>query len=403
MPKYAYRAKGGPQEVLQGIIEAESQEAVLRELDRLGYYPLSIEEAEGKPASTLPLSFRAKVAQRDITLFTRQMADLLGSGVSLARSLDLLSRQTESRSLRLVIEDLQRFVRDGGTFSQSLLRHPKVFSSLYVGLVEAGEVGGALDSVLDRLADFGEKEEEFRTKVSQALAYPILIAGVGLLTVGFLLIFVIPKITGLFQDLQTTLPLPTQIVVSLSETFASFWWVLLGLGVTAVILFKRFARLPGGAQALDRFKLRLPLFGEFLRKKEIARFGRTLGTLVGNGVPVLRGIEIVSKTMSNQVLRQEVDRAWQDVREGASLAESLARSPHFPPTVTNMVAVGEESGALERALFKVADAFEREVDRTAKRMTTLLEPAMILLLAVLVGFIVISMLLPIFQLQGVVG
>ena len=402
MPKFAYRAKGGPKEVLQGVIEAESQEAVLRELDRLGYYPLSIEETEAPSPSPLPFSLRSKILPRDITLFTRQLSDLLGSGVTLARSLDLLTRQTENRSLQLVIEDIRAFVKEGGTFSQGLTRHPKIFSTLYGGLVEAGEIGGALEGVLGRLADFGEKEEETKSKIMQALAYPFLICVVGILTIAFLLAFVIPKIAALFQDLQTLLPLPTRILISFSHLISTFWWFFLASLFILLILFKRMGQLPGGAIAFDRFKLKVPLFGSLLRRSEIARWGRTLGTLIANGIPVLRAIEIVSKTMDNQVLRQEMDRTWREVREGISLAESLAHGTQFPTFVTNMVAVGEESGSLERALFKVADAFDREVDRTTKQITTLLEPMMILTVAVLVGFIVVSMLLPIFQLQGIV-
>ena len=403
MPRFAYRAKGGPNEVLQGVIEAESQEAVLRELDRLGYYPLSVEEAKTSTSSAIPIPLRSKIPSSDVTLFTRQLSDLLGSGVSLARSLELLSRQTENRALCVLVEDIQRFVRDGGTFSQGLARHSKIFSSLYVGLVEAGEVGGALEGVLGRLADFGEKEEETRTKVAQALAYPILICAVGVLTVVFLLIFVIPRIAGLFSDLRANLPLPTRILLSLSHFISSFWWLILAALLGIVIFFKRVGKAPVGSQALDRLKLEIPLFGDLIRKSEIARFGRTLGTLVGNGVPVLHAIEIVSKTVGNRVLQQEVDRTWREVREGMSLAVSLSHGTQFPPFVTNMIAVGEESGALERSLFKVADAFEREVDRTTKQITTFLEPVMILTVAVLVGFIVVSMLLPIFQLQGIVG
>lgn len=387
--------------MLQGVIEAESQEAVLRELDRLGYYPLSIEEADSAPPS-LAFSLRSKILPRDITLFTRQLADLLGSGVPLARSLDLLARQTESRSLRVVIEDIQKFVTEGGTFSEGLTRHPQIFSSLHVSLVEAGEISGALENVLNRLADFGEKEEEVKTKVLQALAYPLLICAVGVLTIAFLLVFVIPRIAALFQDLQSNLPLPTRILMSISQIFASSWWLILAACIFGFILLKRIRKFPGASFVVDQFKLRLPLFGELIRKSEIARFGRTLGTLVANGVPVLRAIEIVSKTVGNRVLQRDVDRTGRDVREGLSLAESLSHGTQFPPFVTNMIAVGEESGALERALLKVADAFEREVDRTTKQITTLLEPVMILVVAVLVGFIVVSMLLPIFQLQGIV-
>ena len=402
MPKFVYRAKGGPQQMLEGVIEADSEEAAIRQLDRLGYYPLSLEETKASSSQLTSLSLRKKVTQRDLTLFTRQLSDLLGSGVPLVGSLDILFRQTENEPLCRIVEDVQGFVKDGGTFSQGLSRHPNIFSSLYVSLVEAGEVGGALEGVLARLADFGEKEEEIRTKVAQALAYPLLICFVGAVTVLFLLTFVIPKIVGLFQDIQTDLPLPTRILMTLSNFLSSFWW-LLGIFVFfAVLLVKRGKTLPGGALFLDQAKLRIFLLGDLIRKSEIARFGRTLGTLVANGIPVLHALEVVSKTVENQVLRGEVDAAWKAVREGSSLAESLSRKSHFPPFVTNMIAVGEESGSLEKSLFKVADAYDREVDRTTKQITTLLEPLMILLVALLVGFIVVSMLLPIFQLQGII-
>lgn len=402
MPTFTYRAKGRPQEVLEGTIEAESEEAVLRELDRLGYYPLSIKRKESLSPSAQPF-FRTKIVPRDVTLFTRQLSDLLGSGIPLARTLDLLSRQTENPSLRWVIEDIRNAVKEGMALSQALLRHPKIFSTLYVGLVEAGEVGGALEGVLGRLADFGEKEEETRAKVIQALAYPLLICSVGALTIFFLLGFVIPKITKLFEDLQAALPLPTRILMAISDGVSSFWWLILGGFLVGIFLFKRVGTLPGAALVLDEMKLRLPFFGELIRKSEVGRVARTLGTLVANGVPLLRAIEIVSKTVGNQVIRMEVERSWREVREGSPLAESLAHSPHFPLFVTHMIAVGEESGGLEQALFKVANTFDREVDQTTRLITTLLEPAMILVVAVLVGFIVVSMLLPIFQLQGIVG
>jgi len=403
MPKYAYRAKGGPRELLQGVIEAESQEAALRQLDRLGYYPLSVEETRSTPSSELPsIAFRKKISLRDVTLFTRQLSDLLGSGIPLVRSLDILFRQTENESLRRLIEDIGGFVRDGGVFSKGLARHPKVFSSLYTSLVEAGEVSGALEGVLSRLSDFGEKEEETRVKVMQALTYPFLICGVGFLTVIFLLTFVIPKIVGLFQDIQTTLPLPTRILIAISHAFSSYWWLFLILLPIPILLFKRGRANSPTFLALDRMKLQVPLLGDLIRKSEIARFGRTLGTLIANGIPALRAIEVVSKTVGNQILRQEVERAWREVREGTPLAESLTHGTQFPLFVTNMIAVGEESGSLEKALFKVADAFDREVDRTTKQITTLLEPFMILFVAVLVGFVVVSMLLPIFQLQGII-
>ena len=290
-------------------------------------------------------------------------------------------------------------VRDGRPFSESLKKFPDIFSDLYVSMARSGETGGMLDDILARLAGFSEDRERLETKVKSALAYPVLMAGVGLLTIVVLITFVIPKIVAMFEDLGQTLPLPTAVLITISRFFTKYWYILLGVIALLLFILVRIGRTEEGRFAVDRLKLNFPVTGDLIKKAEIARFARTLGTLLQNGVPILEALGVVSSTMQNAALKREVLETYREVRDGKSLSASLSLRERFPVVATNMIAVGEEGGSLEKSLFKVADSYERETDNVIKIMTSLLEPVLILTMGLIVGFIVISMLLPIFQIN----
>jgi len=401
MPKFIYKAKKGPADVTKGSIEAETRHAAISRLSQMGYFPIDVSEVSdfGKRPKGIGYALFKKAGSRDVSTFTRQLSDLLGSGVTLLRALNVLVGQTENKYLARIVQDIHDQVKDGETLSQSLSRHPRVFSSLYVNMVRSGEVGGALEDVLNRLADFSEKEDELRSRVRAAMAYPLLMAVVGIGTIVVLLAFVIPKLVTMFEDMGQILPLPTRMLVSLSGWLTSYWWLIAALIFLIIFMVKRGRRSPEGRLAIDRLKLRIPLLRELILKMEIARFGRTLGTLLINGVPILQSIDVVSQTMTNEVLHQEVKKLHSNVAQGLSLTRAIKESSRFPGFVVNLVAVGEEGGLLERSLLRIADTYEREVDRTVKVMTSLLEPAIIIVMGGIVGFIVISMLLPIFQIN----
>jgi len=388
--------------MITGILEAETEQEALAKLSKMGYFPLSIEREEASSegqTDPLSLEFFTRIRRRDITIFTRQLADLLEAGLPLMRGLEVLWEQTENRRLQEVLASLATQVKEGKSFSEALALYPKIFSNLYVNMVKSGEVGGMLSEVLARLADFGENEEELRAKVRAALAYPILILFVGMATVAVLLIFVVPKLVSLFQDVGQILPLSTRILIELSQGLVHYWWVVLSMVVLSVFLLRR-GRLSRRVRlAIDGVKLRIPVWGPLIKKVEIASFARSLATLLSHGVPILQAMQVVVQATNNELLRGEFERIGEQLKGGTTFSQELRRGRMFPALVTNMVAVGEEAGNLDRSLFKIADTYEREADRAMKLMTSLVEPVMILVMGSIVGFIVIAMLMPIFQID----
>jgi type II secretion system protein F len=402
MRQFKYKAKDSRKEMTTGILEAETEQEALAKLSEMGYFPLSIEREETSSQGQndpFSLGFVSRIRRRDITYFTRQLADLLEAGLPLMRALDVLWEQTESRRLQEVLASLASQVREGKSFSEALTLYPKIFSNLYVNMVKSGELGGMLSEVLARLADFSERAEELRAKVRAALAYPILILFVGMATVAVLLIFVVPKLVSLFQDVGQTLPLPTQILVEVSQGLVHYWWVIFSLVGLSVFLLRRGRLSQGVRLAMDGVKLRLPVWGSLIKKVEIASFARSLATLLGHGVPILQAMQVVVQATENELLKGEFKRIGEQLKGGTTLSQEIRRGRLFPPLVTNMVAVGEEAGTLDRSLLKIADTYEREADRAMKLMTALVEPVMILVMGSIVGFIVISMLMPIFQID----
>lgn len=405
MAKFYYKAKKNPQEIIEGLIEAETKELALNKVIQLGYFPIEIKEERPPIKKTLGgLSFNLfkKISANNLSLFTRQLSDLLDSGVVLLKALEIIYNQTQNRYLKTIILDIKNSVRDGATLSEALNRHSEVFSQLYVSLVKSGELSGGLNTILNRLADFFEAEDEMRAKVKASLAYPLLMVVIGSATIFILVSFVVPRLIVMFVELSQALPLPTRILISASNFFAKFWWLIIIVIILIFVFLKRKARKREGKFAIDKFKLKFPFLGEFIKKVEIARFARTLGALLDNGVTIIPALEVVSQVAENEVLRRDIERMLKEVIDGSSLTNALAKSVYFPEVVMNMVAVGEESGSLEKSLFKIADSYEHQSDRTIKVITSLLEPIMIVVIGSIIGFIVVAMLLPIFQMNLIV-
>lgn len=401
MTRFFYKAKKGPQEIIEGHIEAETEYTALSKLSQLGYYPIRVEreDMQFREKSFYPSFLVGRVRLRDMSIFTHQLSDLLGAGLTLLNALGVLYEQTENRYLKSIIQDIMGEVRDGAPLSQALSKHPRVFSGLFTSMVHSGEVGGVLEEVLRRVSQFYEKEEEVKSKIQAAMAYPILVSLVGLLTIFVLLSFVVPKLTVIFAEFGQMLPLPTRILVKTSDFFSQFWWLILAFIVLFVFLLTRINKTKEGKLWLDGFVMGIPFMGEFIKKVEIGRLTKSLATLLDNGVPILQSLEVVSDTVTNEVLKRELDRIRGQIRDGSSFAGAIGPSKHFPLFVKNMIAVGEEGGLLENSLHKVSDSYERDTDRLVKIMTSLIEPLLILGMGAVVAFIVVAMLLPIFQIN----
>jgi general secretion pathway protein F len=401
MPRFIYKAKVSPGRIKEGVIEADSQAQAALKLGNMGLFILSIEDETAAfiKKSKGRLLFFKSIPLRVLSNFTRQLSNLLDSGLAMLNAMGVLIDQTDNPYFRQVISIVRDDIKDGATFSSALSKHPKVFSNLYINMVSSGEISGSLEEVLKRLSDFMEKDEENMAKVRASMAYPVLMAVVGFITIFVLLTFVAPRLISIFIDLGQALPLPTKILIWISSFLARFW-VLIMIGIIfCIFAFNRWSMTKDGRARLDKIKLKVFLLGAFIQKVEIARFSRTLATLIGNGVPVIQALSIAAATIENTNIKHDMESARKDVVGGAPLSAGIKKSKSFPFMVANMIAVGEESGTLERSLSKIADSYDTEIDRTIKTMTSLLEPGLILFMGLVVGFIVISMLLPIFQLN----
>lgn len=401
MGTFSYKAKDQKGNLIEGILEAEHRSIVINRLQAMGYFPVEIidDSTLKKERPSLASLLRRKVSLKDLVNFDRQLADLINAGVPLVRALNVLVNQTFNPYLRQIIDKILQDVQEGESLAKALGKHPKVFDKLFCAMVKAGERGGFLDVVLQRLAELAEKEQEIKSKVKTTLAYPVvmIIASIGAIII--LMTVVVPKIVKIFQELQQTLPLPTQILISLSWWMGHYWWLLLGSIGLLVIIIWNVIQAEEGRRVIDRLKLRLPILGLVILKQEIGRFARTLGSLLANGVPILEALEITKDVATNKLVEVEVDKIIQEVTQGSSVARVMRSSNLFPPVMVNMIAVGEETARLPEVLGKVATSYEMEVDRSLKMLTALIEPLIILIMGVVVAFIVISILLPIFNLD----
>ena len=405
MPVYEYRALNTSGRAVKGIVDADSSRAARLKLRRNGIFPTELHEeaeAQGDKRDFDVLRFLRRVKLQEVAITVRQLSTLLSAGLPLVESLTAIIEQVPNPALKKIVTQVRERVNEGSSLADAFAQHPRIFSSLFVNMTRAGERSGAIEIVLERLADFTENQVAFRHKISAAMVYPILMTFVGIGVLGFLLGYVIPTVTQIFEDLKQTLPLPTLILMMASDALRRFWWV--GVVVLALMLLgiDRYSRTEAGRLVMDRVKIKAPIFGPLALKVAIARFTRTLAILLRSGVPVLTSMDIVKNVVSNRVLEQVIEEARDNIREGQDIAPPLRRSQLFPPMATHMIAVGEKSGKLEDMLMRVADTFETDVETTVQGLTALIEPLMILLMGSVIGFIALSILLPIFQINQIV-
>jgi general secretion pathway protein F len=406
VPVYEYRALNTSGRTIKGIVDADSSRAARLKLRRSGIYPIELHEeadAQNEKRDFDVLRFLRRIKLQEVAIMVRQLSTLLSAGLPLVESLTAVIEQVQNPALKKIGTQVRERVNEGSSLADAFGQHPRIFSPLFVNMTRAGERSGALEIVLERLADFTENQVAFRHKISAAMVYPILMTFVGIGVLGFLLGYVIPTVTQIFDDFKQSLPLPTLILMTVSDGLRRFWWV--GVVVVALVLLgiDRYSRTEGGRLVLDRIKLKAPIFGALALKIAIARFTRTLAILLKSGVPVLTSMDIVKNVVNNRVLMQVIEDARDNIREGQDIAPTLRRSQLFPPLATHMIAVGEKSGKLEDMLLRVADAFETDVETTVQGLTALIEPLMILLMGSIIGFIALSILLPIFQINQIVN
>ena len=408
MPLFAYSAVDAQGKTHQGTLEANSAADAAAAIKKKGQFPTNISEttaaASGKAAGK-GFSFKfslgggggtGKVPSKTLTVFTRQLSTLISAGLPLLRSLRTLGKQEKDANLKKIMAGLSESVEGGTTFSEALTQHPKAFNKLYVNMVKAGELGGVLEIVLTRLAEFAEKSQRIKGKVTSAMVYPLVVLTIAVGIVTFLMLFIVPKFEAIFKDMLGGRPLPliTQMIMDLSR-FIQGNFILIAVAIIVAVVAARFAmKMPGVAATVDNYKLKIPLFGDMLTKTSVARFSRTLGTLVSSGVPILQALNITRDTAGNLRVSKAVESIHDNVKEGESMVTPMEASGIFPPMVVSMVQVGEETGQLPDMLTKVADVFEEEVDNAVSGLTSLLEPVMIVLLALVVGTIVVALFLP---------
>lgn len=400
MPTFAYKAKEGPEKSVEGELDAASRSEAVARLERKGLSPVWVRESDRSTAGRRSRWSGRRVTPRDVTVFTIQLAGLTRSAVPILRSLSTIAQQSENPAMARMVSDIEMRIRDGRMLSEALAAYPRQFPSVYVNLVRAGESAGALDVVLNRLAEARERDEDTRRRVQAAVAYPVLIVVVGLATVFVLFAFFLPRVAALFRD-AGRLPLPTRILIGLSDFFGANWhWILLGVGLSAAVL-ARLGSQEKGRMLFDRWKLKLPLVGRFLIETDTARFARTLALLMDSGVGIEQALDLSADAMRNSVLADDVRRARIGaVRQGMPLSEGLRQSQWFPLFVANLTAVGEEGGRLPETLNEIGAFYEKQSEQRTRLLTSLLEPMLILIVGGLVGFIVAAMLMPIFELGG---
>ncbi len=403
MPRFNYQAMTKTGSVVSGTLEAESSIELTSKLKGSGYYPMSVSEVVVEEKRRIPgIKLGGRVKQSEVEFFSYQLATLLNSGVQLIRSLRVASEQVTNVTLRDAIDQIRYDVEHGSTLHDALGRHNKIFSDLYINIIRAGETSGVLGLVLARLADFSEKQRKLKSAVISALFYPIILIFVGLAIGGVLTLFVIPRLSTMFTELGTALPWPTQVLMAITGFIRGFWWVMLLLIVGSVIGLRRYGRTDTGKYNIDKFKLKLPLIGTIFSTAALSRFSRTLGTLLGNGVPILQSLAIVRETTGNTVYRSIIEKSEKEVERGESLANSLKRSGQFPALVTHMLSIGEESGNPQDMLEKLSEYYDTEMDKQLERISNIVGPLIILFMAMAVGFLVAAAVLPIFEASSMI-
>ncbi len=396
---YTYRVRDRSGKLLEGSLEAESTALVANKLRQMGYVPIAIDR---KTTSTMGKELKipglsGKIKLKDVAVFSRQFATMINSGLTLMRSLTILADQTENKLLAAIVDEVRLAVEKGSSLSQALSHHPKAFNKLYVSMVKAGETGGVLDQVLNQLAHTIEKQVELKGKIKSAMTYPIAVLGMVLMILTAMLVFVVPMFKGMYKSLGGTLPLPTRILLLVSGLVVTWFPLLIIAAVGGVIGLRKWVKTENGRATWDAIKLRIPIFGKLVHKTALARFSRTFSVLLRSGVPILEALEITSDTVGNTVVCRAIKDVQNGVKQGESISRPLESHPVFPPMVVQMMAVGEETGALDELLDKIASFYDQEVEATVDALTSLLEPILIAVLGVSVGSMVISLYMPMFN------
>ena len=396
MPIFTYTARATNGDLKTATIEAASRDAVIAQLRKMRLSVVKIDENAQKSTK------KGSVKIRDIVIFTRQFSTMVNAGLPLVQALDILAKQTENKALSSVTRQVMFDVESGYTLADSMAKHPRAFTSLYTNMVAAGEAGGILDVILNRLATFLEKNDKLIRKVKGAMIYPASILAVAVGAIAILLIFVIPTFEDMFSAVGVPLPFATRVVIGMSKGLQSYWWAIIGVAVGAYVVLKRYYASPNGRLAIDRLLLKMPILGDVLRKSSVSRFTRTLGTLIASGVSILEGLEITARTAGNRVVQDAIMASRASIAGGETIAAPLSKSGVFPPMVISMISVGESTGGLDEMLNKIADFYDDEVDAAVGGLLSLLEPMMIVFLGIGVGGMIMAMYLPIFDMVNAV-
>lgn len=395
MPQFAYVAVDSTGKEIKSVLDAESESAVVGRLRELSLQVVEIRETKRKVQTG---KARGKMKPKVLVVFSRQFATMIDAGIPILRCLEILSSQTKDPFMRPALEQITNDVKGGSTLNEAMAKHPIVFGKLYVNMVRAAEIGGILDVILDRLSGFLEYENEVRSKIKSAMMYPVLVICFSQLMLFVLFSFVLPKFKEIFTGMDVKLPFVTAALFAMGDFMAAYWWVIL-LALGGIVFgIKAYAKTPKGRHQTDYIKLKFPVIGELALKMSVARFCRTFGTLINSGVPMMRSLEIVGETLNNAVLTEAIDHTRNSIREGSKLSAPLAQSGLFPSMVTHMIDVGEESGRLSEMMVKVGDFYDAEVESTVKGLTSMIEPLLIIFLGLVVGFIAISVMTPVFTL-----
>jgi len=405
MPNFSYKARMLTGSVTEGVIAANDQKAAIEELRKQKLSPIEVKLASKSLEEILAalIPFKPRVSAKELVLFSRQLSTLVSAGVPLVQGLTILEEQVETKGFKVVIHAIREDIESGQSITDALKKHPNAFEELYVSMIRAGEVGGILDTILERLSAYLEAAEALKAKVKGAMMYPIVVSTIAAGVTLFLIMGVIPTFTKIFAGFGAELPFITQFLIDVSDFLRNFWYVVFAVPVIIFVSLKQYRKTEQGKRNLDAILLKLPIFGILLRKVAVAKFTRTLGTLIKSGVPILQALETVAKTAGNRVIEIAIMTARESVKEGERIAVPLKKSNVFPPMVVQMVAIGEETGNLDTMLNKIADFYDQEVDTAVKGLTSMIEPLIIVAMGFIIGFIVIAMFLPMFELGNLAG
>ncbi len=407
MPKFSYKAADASGKIIKGVMDAAHEKEAVAKLQSMNCIPIRIALGEKEFGKfSMGISFHVpdlfgRITQRDVLFFTQDLHALLEAGLAMDKALSILMDVSEKDKFKQVVAGILKSIEAGNSLSEALANYPKIFSTLYINMTRAGEAGGVLPAVLERLAVFLENSQELREYIISAMVYPIFLVCVGGVSIIIMLTFVIPKFSVIFADMGQAMPLSTKVLLSISNGLRAYWWLMLGFMAAGVIAIRRYIQTPAGRVKYDRIKLTWPVMGKLVQSVEVARFSRTLGTLIKSGVPILMALQLVREIIANQIIAAALQTVYDRVKEGDSLSSPLEKQSVFPPLAVQMISVGEQTGKLDLMLLRVAENYEKTVRNMIKRLVNLLEPAMILTMGILVGFIVISMLMAVFSMNEI--